>query len=248
MHFLGIGFQGIIALCMIIHIIKTGQDRMWIFLVWIPLLGPLTYFLMIILPGLLGTKHGHKLVRGVHKTLNPDRELKEAQDNFEHIATVDNRIRLADALFDKGQFSEAMNHYRTAKTGVFENDANIMLKLAHAQLESGEAQACYDTLADFRVHHPTINSPEGHLLYARCCVALSERAKATEEYEALIGYFSGFEAKVRYIEALILWEDYAKANVQLEALNKDIARAPRHARELNKQWITQAKRMAATLK
>ncbi len=248
MPVVGGGLQVLLSICMIIHILKTGQDKSWLYLVWIPGLGPLAYFLIIIMPDLMRSRNGRKIMRGVQNKLNPDRELKQAQDDFELAATVGHRLRLADALFEKAHYAEAISHYQTALAGAFENDADLMLKLARAQLEAGQAQAAWDTLADFRTKHPKHNTPEGHLLFARCCVSLGQQARAREEYDVLIGYYAGFEAKSRYIDALIDWQDMDTASTQLTALLADIKRAPPHVKELNAPWVAQTKKQAAAMK
>src|SRR5262245_50631393 len=113
MPILGLGLHVIIALCFAMHAVRTGQDRYWLMILFaFPGVGSLVYALMVWLPEMRHTRHGHALVRGVKQVLDPSRELRAAQDAFEESATTGNRLRLADALLASHRASEAVPQYQ----------------------------------------------------------------------------------------------------------------------------------------
>jgi len=68
----------IMQLALIVHVIKTGRSYYWImFLLFVPLLGGLAYFLVEVLPQFSGSIAGQRAVRSVKHTLNPGADLRQ---------------------------------------------------------------------------------------------------------------------------------------------------------------------------
>jgi hypothetical protein len=117
----------------------------------------------------------------------------------------------------------------------------IRVRLAHALVDAGQPQAARADLEALIAEKPNFKSPEGHLVYARALAALDERAKAREEFEVLVGYFAGLEARARYAEALLAWNDGPRLRDLLADSNKIAKRMPGAARNINKAWIDRLK-------
>ena len=73
--------------------------------------------------------------------------------------------------------------------------------------------------------------------------ALGDRAKAQEEFEVLVGYFGGLEARARYAEFLLASGERKRATVLIEESLKIAARLPVHCRRLNSEWTAVLKRV-----
>ena len=103
MPILGLGLHVIVAILCAVHVLRTGQERYWLLVLFLfPLLGSFIYALAVVLPQLSNSRSGRRVVRGLRDTLDPGRELREAQAAFDHSATIANRIRVADALHGAG--------------------------------------------------------------------------------------------------------------------------------------------------
>src|ERR1700757_2431619 len=97
----GIGLHILVAICFAVHVIRTGQDRYWLFLLFIaPFLGSIVYAIAIWLPGMRRSRGARQVASGVRRLLDPGRELREARDQLEMAATPNNRLRLAEALLE----------------------------------------------------------------------------------------------------------------------------------------------------
>ncbi|MFC5571327.1 tetratricopeptide repeat protein [Lysobacter yangpyeongensis] len=248
MPILGLGLHVIVAIFFAMHAIRSGQDRYWLMILFaFPGVGSLVYALMIWLPSMRHTRHGHAFVRGVKQVLDPTRELRAAQEAFEDAATTDNRLRLADALFAAGRASEAVPQYQGALRGIHSDDPDIQVRLARALLESGHATAARELLDEVIRKRPDFRSQDGHIIYARAVAAEGNRAKAREEFETLIGYASGFEAHVRYAEVLQGWGETEKARAVCEQVLTRAKRMPGFARRLNKPELDRLKQLSAVL-
>lgn len=248
MPILGFGLHILIAILCAVHVLRTNQERWWLFvLFFFPLLGSIIYGLAVFLPEMSRSRGGRRVVRGLRDTLDPGRELREAEAEFEHSATIANRIRVADALHGTGRHADAISAYREALRGVHSDDPHIQVKLARALLDHGEAKAARELLESLISSRPDFKSPEGHLIYARALAACGERDKAGEEFDALIGYYAGIEARLRYVEVLEGWgEQQAAAKLVAESL-RHIKHMPAGSRRLNAEWIGQLKQASSRL-
>ncbi|GAB3099808.1 tetratricopeptide repeat protein [Lysobacter terrae] len=248
MPILGIGLHVIIAIFFAMHAMRTGQDRYWLMILFaFPGVGSLVYALMVWLPEMRHTRHGHALVRGVKQVLDPTRELRAAQEAFEESATTGNRLRLADALLASYRASEAVPQYQAALRGIHSDDPDIQVRLARALLESGHATAAREVLDEVIGKRPDFRSQDGHITYARAVAAEGNRAKAREEFETLLGYASGFQAHVRYAEVLQGWGETDKARGLCEQVLSRAKRMPGYARQLNKPELDRLKQLSVQL-
>ncbi len=248
MPILGLGLHVIVAILFAVHVLRTDQERYWLFVLFLfPLFGSIVYALAVWLPGMSRSRGGRRVVRGLRDTLDPGRELREALADLEHSATIANRIRVADALHGSGRFADASAAYREALRGVHSDDADIQVKLARALLDSGDAPAARELLESLIAQRPDFRSPEGHLVYARAVAASGDRVKAREEFETLIGYFAGIEPRARYVEILRGWGETEAAARLVEESLRHIKHMPTGSRKLNEAWIRQIKQVSAAL-
>lgn len=248
MPILGIGLHVIVAILFAVHALRTGQERWWLLVLFVfPLFGSLIYGVTVFLPEISRSRGGRRVVRGLRDTLDPGRELREAQAEFEHSATIANRTRVADALCGAGRLDDAIAAYREALRGVHSDDPDLQVKLARALLDNGESAAARDLLESLIARQPDFKSPQGHLIYARALAASGERDKAREEFDALIGYFAGIEARARYVEVLESWGDQAAAAELVTESLRHIKHMPSSSRRLNEEWIRQLKQASARL-
>lgn len=244
MPIFGLGLHVLIAIAFAVHVIRTGQERYWLLVLFLfPLIGSLVYGLAVWLPEMSRSRGGRRIVRGIRASLNPGREVREAQAAFEHSATIANRVRLGDALHAAGRHAEAIDTFREALRGVHAEDPDIQVKLAAALFDQGECAQARDLLAALIRNQPDYRSPAGHLIYARAVAACGDRAQAREEFDSLIGYFAGIEPRARYAEILLGWGETEAAGRLVEESLRHIKHMPASARRLNAEWIAQLKQM-----
>lgn len=241
-----LGLHVVIALCFAVHAVRSGQDRYWLFVLFaFPLLGSLVYGVAIWLPEWRHTHAGRQVVRGVQRRLDPTRELRAAQDAFDTAATVDRRMRLADALIEAGRADEALSHYEATLRGIHADDPELHVRVARAELEAGRAPAARQRLDELIRRRPDFRSPAGHLLYARALAAEGERDKARHEFDTLVDYFNGFEAQAHYADVLAGWGELESAvRLRDEALRK-ARRLPAYSRRMNREWLRRLEKIGA---
>jgi hypothetical protein len=223
-----------------VHAVRTGRPYWWLFvLLSFPMLGSVIYFFAEYLPGMRNTRGGMKAVRAINDIVDPNRELREASQEFDRTPTAYNRARLAQALLVKGQVPEAIEHYRQAASGPYANDAAFLHGLGAALLQGGrfdEAVSAFERLFEA---HPAQRSGPAALMQAES-LAGAGRPEARQAFDAVAAAHASIEAHSKYGQFLLRQGDKAAARAALERCLKDAERGHHHSRELNREWIAQA--------
>jgi hypothetical protein len=230
----------------IIHVIKTGRNSLWIWVLVIPVLavpGMIAYFFVEILPGLLQSRTAQRTARGFKKAMDPEGDLRRFENEARVGGNVASRQRYADELVRHDRHDEAIAQYRSALTGLYEHDPNLMLGIARAQFAKGDAPAARATLDDLIRLNPDFRSPDGHLLYARALEAEGNVQKALEEYKVLATSYPGAEAAVRYAQLLQTQGRQADAQKVARDLLEQARIAPAHYRKAQRSWLDIAQRL-----
>ena len=226
----------------IYHCVRSGRTNSWIYLLLLPGVGPAAYFFSEILPELATNRRARRVVTDVSTLFDPDREFRERRAEVELTGTPAAKAALADECARKGMLDEAVELYRSAVAGHYADDAHLLLGFARVLLERGDFAECENTLDHLREKNPDFQSSEGHLIYARALEGQSKTEAATREYEAVTGYFAGFEAKVRYGAFLKKIGNAAKVKTVFEGVVKNYKQQPRHAQDLNREWYDLARK------
>jgi len=231
----------------IIHVIKTGRNQLWIWVLIIPGLafaGILAYIAVEILPQLMRSRTAQRTARGLRRAMDPERDLRRYESEARLGGNVASRQRYAEELGRHGRYAEAITQYRQALSGLYEHDPNLMLGLAQAQFAGGDAPAARATLDELIRLNPDFRSPAGHLLYARALEAEGNVAKALEEYRVVSGSFPGAEAAVRYAQLLKAQGQREESQRVARELLAQARIAPGHYRRAQREWLDAAERLA----
>lgn len=246
MPILGLGLHIIIALFFAVHAVRSGQDRYWLFILFMfPLLGSVVYGFAIWLPDARRSRGARALVRNVKAALDPGRELREAREAFDIAQTAANRLRLADALVAAGEPADAIEQYESVLRGVHKDDASVQVRLAQAMLDANKPYEARELLATLIREQPDFRSSEGHLTYACAVAETGERDAARHEFDILIDYYAGMEARARYAQYLWSWGEHDDARALAEKSLMLAQRMPKHSRQMSKPWIERLQRIAA---
>lgn len=230
---------------LIVHVIKTGRNQLWIWvLILLPFgVGALAYLAVEILPELLGSRTARRTARGLRRAMDPGADLRRYEDEARVTGNVASRQRYAEELTRHQRYAEAITQYTQALSGLYQHDPNLMLGLARAQFAGGDARAARTTLDELIRQNPGFRSPDGHLLYARSLAAEGEVAKALDEYRALAPSYPGAEAAVRYAQLLEAQGQRAEAQRVVRELLEQARIAPRHYRDAQREWLEAAQKL-----
>jgi hypothetical protein len=224
-----------------VHAIRSGQPIYWLFVLFaFPLFGSIVYAFAIYLPQLRYTRGGMRAARTVQAFVDPNRELREANAEFDRTPTAYNRARLGAALLAKGEVEDAISHYRAAASGPYANDASFLEGLAKAELAAGRPADAAATLERLFAAHPGQQRGALAIAHAEALAgAGSDQARAA--FDAVVASDASTEARYKYGAFLLGRGDEAGARRAFETVLRDAERGHYHSRELNREWIAQSK-------
>jgi len=239
-----IGLAGIaLEVLLIVHVVRTGRDRIWIWLIiGIPVFGSLAYVVAELLPELLRGPAGRKARAHATKMLDPERAYREARLRLDTADTVDNRRAVAAQAVALGRPEEALQWLEPARQGLYANDPALLVGMAQAHFAAARPERTIAILEELRAAHPDFESADAHLLYTRALEAAGRQPEALAEYAALVRYFPGEEARYRQAEALAAAGDPGAARSVHEEICRTVERAPAYYRRAQRQWYDLAKR------
>jgi hypothetical protein len=236
----------IIQVALIVHVIKTGRNTIWIWvLALLSVAGIIAYLLVEILPAMFNSRTAQATRRSMKRALDPEAQLRRLQDEAQVTQNVAGNQRYAEELLRHNRFQEAAAIYRKILTGLYEHDPDLMLGLARAQFGAGEVTAARATLDEAMRMNPQFRSPEGHLLYARALEAEGNVQKALEEYQVLSTSYPGAEAAVRYAQLLRAQGRTEESRTVARELLEQARIAPAHYRKAQRDWLDSAQRLTA---
>jgi hypothetical protein len=230
-----------IAIAMAFHAVKTGRFWPWFYVIlFLPGLGALAYLLMELLPEWTGSHQGQRARARINKALDPEGTYRALKAEVEIANTIRNREALAQECLTLGRFDEARAQYDTILTMYMGDEPGYMVGRARAEFGLGRFADARATLDELRQRWPDWQSGDGHLIYARSLEADGHIAEAVDEYQALSGYYTGAEPRVRLGLALRKVGREAEARTVLADVIRQMSRAPRHAQKVQAEWVSMA--------
>jgi len=234
MPIIGLGLHFVVAIFFAVHAVRTGQQLYWLGILFsAPLLGSLVYFLAIYLPDSRLESGARRAATRVGKALDPEKELREARADFEVAETIENRVRLANALLERDQASEAAEQFRQCLNGPFQNDPEMHFNAARAYEKSGSYNEAIERLESIRTHEPNFRRPEVAVLLAKSLNSAGRGGAARDEFEAAYEAFDNFDVKAEYAICALKNNDTETADQLIREIDKMTARWNRSTKELN---------------
>lgn len=228
-----------------IHAVKTGRPFVWVLVIIIfPQLGVAGYVIIEILPEWWASRHGHQVKTAIGKKLDPEKDLKAAQQAHEMLDSVQNRINLAEQYLKLNRCREARELYARCLNGIHREDPQILMGMAKAEFGLNNPSAVIEYLDKLKAANPSYKSPDGHLLYARALEAAGRLEEAVHEYQTLNSYYSTPEPACRLAK---LYQTQGKVELAKEIFQSVVKRslsAGQLFNDANQEWIKLAKREA----
>jgi len=234
MPFVGLGLHVLVALFFAVHVVRTGQQTYWLFILFsFPLLGSIVYFVAIYLPNSRLERGARKVVRHAVKALDPTRELRDARAAFEYTPTAQNQMRLAAALLEAGVADESADTYEACLTGPFASDLDIRFGAARACVEARRFTDAVQHCNRIRSSNDAYRPEPVALLRARALAGAGRTPEAREEFESALQRFGSFESRAEFAIWAAQSGDKGTATRLQAEIEQATRRWNRHNRELN---------------
>lgn len=180
--------------------------------------------------------------------LDPSRALRDARQAFDLTPTVQNRMRLASALDDAGEYGEAVQQFDACLNGPFANDLEVCFAAAKANLHFQQPQAAIQLLVDIRKKQSSFRSEELSLLLAKSYAANHDNANAQTEFMHANSAFGSTEVRACYALWSVSVGEINTAKQLRTELEKDWQHWNKHTRSLHKSLFDELDRAIAAYK
>lgn len=216
----------------IVDVIRRGRSTIWIMaLVFLPLASGIAYFIVEILPTLQHNRHVRTAKRQIVEKLDPERELRAAQQQLDIADTMANRIRVADALTELGRYKEALPLYqRGAGTRPDFRTGEKLARSLYLNDRNDEALSMLDSLPMVTAQSDLDRTK---LLRARIMEDMGRTDEALELYGEVMDRLPGDEARCRYAALLLKVGRKGEAVRVLEEVEQRMKYIDRHTKASN---------------
>lgn len=192
-----------IQVACIVDVVRNRRNTIWIMaLVFLPMASAAAYAIVEVLPRMKHNRHVRDARAQIVERIDPERELRSARDALDVAKTAANRIRLGDALAERGRNGEALIQYRDA-IGGGSPDYRLGEKLARAQFLSDQSEPALATLDSMGQPSARSDLDRISVLRARVLEELGRNDEAASLYADLVERYPGDEVRCRYAGLLI---------------------------------------------
>lgn len=199
MAYMGIGIHFLIALFFAVHVVRTGRETYWLFILFsFPLLGSAVYFLTVYLPDSRLHHDVRRAAAATAKALDPKKELREAKHAFDLTPTAQNQMRLASAHLEAGDYDQAAQHFEACLQGPFASDPEIRLGAARARVQNGQGAAVVGLLESIRQQNPDFRPEQTALLLAKAYALAGRQLDARNQFVSLTTRFGSLETRAEF--------------------------------------------------
>ena len=216
----------------IVDVIRRGRNSLWIMaLVFLPVASALAYFIVEILPSLQHNRHVRMARQKVVEAIDPERELRAAQQALDIADTMANRLRVADALTELGRHSEALPLYQRGAGP--RPDFRTGEKLARSLFLNDKPEEALNVIDALPSVTGQSDRDRATLLRARILEDLKRNDEALALYGDIAERVPGDEARCRYAALLLKVGKKAEARRVLEDVEHRMKYIDRHSRVEN---------------
>ncbi len=210
----------------IVDVVRHGRNPLWIMaLIFLPVASTIAYFIVEVSPRMKHNRHVRGASQRLVEKLDPERDVRAAQQALDVADTAANRLRLADELSDLGRHKEALPIYRRSVGK--RPDLHLSEKLARSLYYNGQPQEALDVLDSAPAVKVASDRDRLALLRARILEEVGRNDEALPIYADVSERLPGDEARCRYAGLLLKMGKKGQARLVLEDVEHRLKRVNR---------------------
>ena len=233
--------QIILQVLCILHVVRKGRDRMWIYIIlFLPFLGAIAYLIAEILPTLRSRSLLENANQQIGNIFLPSRRIQILEEQIALADTYQNRMLLGEAYAANQRFDEAIDLFTKTLKGIYKDDPFALAKRACAYYASGNmamAKADFVTILQTK---GALDEKE-QLIYAITLAQLEELEASEKAFQKAATLSTGLEAEYHYAVFLKRIGKLDEAKETLQYMLIKAKSSPSYFRRREAKWLGLAK-------
>ncbi|MEM6721210.1 MAG: hypothetical protein AAF611_17910 [Bacteroidota bacterium] len=198
----------ILQLFCLYHAYKNGKAYFWYFaILMLPLIGAVLYLVLEV----FNKTDLEKVTDEIATAIIPSKKVKDAEKQLAFADTFQNRVALADAHFENGNYEEASVNYEAALKGNFQKDFYVITQIISAMSQSQKYEEVIQLAEQIKNDHDFKNS-KAQYIYGLALDKLGRIEEAEEHLKTIDQRYSN------YAERLVLTKFYHKNGKRAKAV------------------------------
>lgn len=187
-----------------------------------------------------------KLQEDLTTMINPTKKIKDLQAELEFADTFQNKVNLADALLENGNYQQATDHYRDALEGNFSNDVHVKIQLIRCHEALGNSDWIIDEAESIKDHSEFLKSP--YALYYGLALDAAGRSQEAEPYLKRVDQrYSNYPQRVRLAAHYKDKNETSRAKEILEEILSEAGTMGKESRRLHRVAVNEAQKLLQSL-
>ncbi len=225
------------------HMYKHRNSYYWALLIFfVPLVGCIIYLITQV----YSKRDAEKLTSELTHIINPTKKIKDLEKQLQFSESYQNRVNLADAYLDLGDYQNAITHYKEALEGNFQNDFYVIKNMIEAFHNLQDYQSVV-TYAQSISSHSEFKKSRTQFLYGLALEKEGKIEEAQNNLKAIDIRFSFYDERLIYARFLLEHGKTNEAKEILESLVSEGQHMTKPNRRLYRNTIGEAQKLLVEL-
>ena len=227
----------------IYHMIKYRNPYYWVFLIlFLPVVGSIIYLITQV----YNKRDAEKITNEITHIINPTKKIKDLEKRLGFSESYQNRVNLADAYLENGDYQNAIKHYKAALDGNFQNDFYVIKSMIEAFYKMGDYKSILEYVENIKTHSEFKKS-KTQFIYGLALEKEGELDAAEENLKCIDIRFSFYDERLIYAKFLLSRNKKGEAKEILGTIASEAQHMTKPNKRLYRITIAEVEKVLQTL-
>lgn len=191
-------------------------------------------------------RDAEKITSELTNIINPTKKIKDLEKQLAFSDTYQNRVNLADAFLEIGDNQNAINHYKEALDGNFQNDFYVIKNMIEAFYNMEDYEGILEYAEQIKTHKEFAKS-RAQFIYGLALEKADRLDEAEENLKSIDVRFSFYSERYTYAKFLLSRNKTGEAKEILEAISSESEHMTKPNKRLYRPIIVEVEKLLQTL-
>ncbi|TYA66006.1 hypothetical protein [Seonamhaeicola marinus] len=230
------------AFC-IYHVIKNNTSYYWIFLIlFVPAVGSIVYLITQV----YNKRDADKITNEITNIINPTKKVKDLEKQLAFSDSYQNRVNLADAYLEIGDYQNAIQQYKEALDGNPQNDFYVIKNMVEAFYHVEDYKSILHYTEGISSHKEFPKS-RTQFIYGLALEKEGKLDEAEENLKCIDVRFSFYNERLIYAKFLLSRNKTDEAKEILESISSEAQHMTKPNKRLYRSTIAEVEKVLQTI-